>query len=267
MRTGGVRSHYFAPMEARGFFRRQRDQLGCAGWRPRIGPEPGLNPSQNPAVVSWRPPGGPRLVRPSSGFRLPIASSRRSRRPETPANGVPRHQHDATLVLCFMTYEREGGEIVACGTSSNGAAGAGCPRKGAQGQALAEVCVAWLPPNQCARVVSSTVKDPAGNRCAAASLGGRGRARCRDHGRVPHRSGTGRRRPADSDRGSAPVGMLAITSDCTVTLLSQPMTSATTHLPTPIRTLAMRLRSLLWSTPSAAQLGGWSGCQLVGAVE
>ena len=44
--------------------------------------------------------------------------------------------------------------------SSTGAAGAGYPRKGAQGQALAEVCIAWLPPNQCPRVVSSTVKDP-----------------------------------------------------------------------------------------------------------
>jgi NAD(P)H-flavin reductase len=51
--------------------------LTALGWGPRIGPEPGLNASRTPAFVSWRRPRGPRLVRPSSGFRLPVVSSRR----------------------------------------------------------------------------------------------------------------------------------------------------------------------------------------------
>jgi ferredoxin-NADP reductase len=50
--------------------------LAALGWGPRRGPEPGLNASRTPTVVSSRRPGGPRLVRPSSGFRLPIVSSR-----------------------------------------------------------------------------------------------------------------------------------------------------------------------------------------------
>jgi ferredoxin-NADP reductase len=51
--------------------------LPAPGWVPqRIGPEPGLNASRDPAVVSWRRHRGPRMVGPSSGFRLPVISSR-----------------------------------------------------------------------------------------------------------------------------------------------------------------------------------------------
>jgi hypothetical protein len=58
--------------------------LPALGWGPRIGPEPGLNATRDPAVASWRGRRDAPLVGPPSGFRLPVISSRQ-RRPTTHA--------------------------------------------------------------------------------------------------------------------------------------------------------------------------------------